>query len=146
MDYSVLIEFLIVFGFAATKFAMAAGYMLLPTVDFSYLEIVVTLILGGFSGVLVFYFFSTALNKLLAKIFPSKKKTRIFTKGRRRFVSIKNKYGLWGISALTPILLSIPVGCFLASKFYRKRKDTLPVMFAGILFWSFVLPLIKKLY
>ncbi len=146
MDYPSIIEFLLIFAFAGTKFAMALGYMLLPTTNYSYLEMVATLISGGTTGVVFFYYFTNWVNIQLNKLFKSKKKKKIFTKGTRRFLTIKNKYGLIGIAALTPILLSVPLGCFLASRFYAGKKYTLPVMIAGIIFWAFVLPLIRLSY
>jgi hypothetical protein len=146
MDYSALTEFIIIFLFAATKFAMALGYMLLPNTNYNYIEIVSTLIAGGTTGVFFFYYFSNWINLLLNKLFIPKKKKKVFTKSTRRFITIKNKYGLIGISTLTPILLSIPLGCFLASRFYADKKTTIPIMLAGIVFWAFVLPLIRLFY
>lgn len=146
MDYSALTEFILIFLFAATKFAMALGYMLLPTTNYNYFEIVATLIAGGTTGVFVFYYTTGWINLQLNKLFPKKEKNKVFTKGNRRFITIKNKYGLIGISALTPILLSIPLGCFLASRFYADKKTTIPIMLAGIVFWAFVLPVFRLWY
>ena len=143
MDYVAITEFIIIFLFAATKFALAVGYMLLPTTNYSYLEIVSTLITGGSFGLVFFYYASEWINIQLNKLFSKKKKKKVFTNGNRRFIKIKNKYGLIGISVLTPILLSIPIGCFLASRFFSKKKFTLLFMIAGIVFWAFILPLIK---
>ena len=146
MDYAAITEFVLIFLFAATKFAMALTYMLLPSTNYNYFEIVATLITGGATGVIVFYYATGWINLLINKILPKKKKKKVFTKGNRRFITIKNKYGLIGISALTPILLSIPLGCFLASRFYKGKKSTIPVMLIGIVFWAFVLPLLRLLY
>lgn len=146
MDAATLTEFALVFLFAATKFAMALGYMLLPSVGYNYTEIVITLITGGSTGVVVFYYFTNWINLQLNKLFKPKKKKKVFTKTTRRFIKIKNRYGLIGISLLTPVLLSIPIGCFLASRFYQGERKTIPVMLAGIFFWSFVLPLFRLAY
>lgn len=146
MDYSALTEFILIFLFAATKFAMALGYMLLPTTNYNYFEIVTTLITGGFTGVIIFYYTTGWINIQINRLFPKKENKKIFTKGNRRFIAIKNKYGLIGISVLTPILLSIPIGCFLASRFYTGKKTTIPIMLAGIVFWAFVLPLFRLWY
>jgi hypothetical protein len=143
MDYAALTEFIIIFLFAATKFAVAVGYMLLPLNDYNYLEIVFTLITGGSFGVIFFYYSSGWINIQLNKLLSKKKKKKIFTNGNRRFIKLKNKYGLIGISALTPILLSVPLGCFLASRYFSKSKFTLLYMIAGIVFWAFILPIIK---
>ncbi len=146
MDYTAITEFILVFLFAATKFAMSLGYMLLPSVNYSYFEIVFILITGGTTGVIFFYYATGWINMQINKLLPKKKEKKVFTKGNRRFVKIKNKYGLIGISMLTPVLFSIPIGCFLASRFYAGKKTTIPIMLIGIVFWAFVLPLIRLSY
>lgn len=131
---------------AATKFAMAAGLLASPVTDYSYLDSVLILILSGFIGVLFFYFFSNWVNNIIDRFFNKKKKKKKFSKKTRRFISIKNKYGLLGVSFLTPIILSIPLGCFVASRFFHKQKHTLLIMLAGVAFWSIFLPLIMLIY
>jgi hypothetical protein len=131
---------------AATKFAMAAGLLASPITNYSYLDSVLILIISGFIGVIFFFFFSNWVNKMVDKYFNKKKKKQKFSKKTRRFISIKNKYGLLGVSFLTPILLSIPLGCFIASRFFYKQKHTLIIMLAGVVFWSLMLPLIMLLY
>ena len=104
------------------------------------------LIIGGFTGISFFYYFSNWVNKMISKLFQKKKKKQVFSKKVRRFINIKNKYGLIGIALITPIIISIPVGSFIASRFFSKKKHTLLVMFAGIVFWALLLPLIKLVY
>lgn len=146
MELIEIIELAGVFLMAGTKFAAAVVYMLLRSSDYSYLEMVIVLILGGSTGIIFFYYTTGWINIQINKLLPKKKKKQIFTKGNRRFITIKNKYGLIGISVLTPILLSIPLGCFLASRFYAGKKTTLPIMLVGILFWAFIFPLINSLF
>ncbi len=148
MDISVITEFAIVFLLASVKFAVAVGYVLLPTSNFTYAEMIETLVAGGSFGIIVFYYFSNWINKQINKLFnrKKKKKKKLSTKSTRRFINIKNKYGLIGISLLTPVVLSIPVGSFLASRFYSKKKYTIWIMIAGVVFWAILLPLIKLYY
>ncbi len=132
---------------ASTKFAFAVGALASPLTSYSYVEMVLILIAGGFIGVFFFYFFSNWVNKILDKLFNKKKKEKkLFSKKVRRFIRIKNKYGIIGISLISPILISIPVGSFIASRFFSKKKYTIIVMLAGVIFWSLVLPLIKLSY
>jgi len=56
-------------------------------------------------------------------------------KSRRRIVYIKNKYGLWGISFLSPIILSIPGGCILAARFYSNKSRIFYRMAISITIW-----------
>lgn len=143
MDIATISELSVDFLIAAVKFVVAAGLLVFSSSNFSYLEIVITLIAGGTTGFFVFYFFSNWINLQINKLFRSRKKKSKSTKNLRRFIKIKNKYGLIGISILTPIVLSVPVGSFLASRFFRHHKLTFPIMIGGVVFWSIVLPLLK---
>ncbi len=49
---------------------------------------------------------------------------------------MKQRFGLIGISLLTPLLLSIPLGSFLAVRYFKNKQRILIYMFASILFWS----------
>ncbi|MGB0888553.1 MAG: hypothetical protein ACPGSL_10555 [Vicingaceae bacterium] len=146
MEITTLIELASILLLAGTKFAVAVALLVSPATNYNYLETVFLLIIGGVIGVVFFYYATGWVNVLINKLLPKKKKKKVFTKGNRRFIVIKNKYGLIGISALTPILFSIPLGCFLASRFYPGKKTTLPIMLAGIVFWAFILPLVKLLF
>jgi hypothetical protein len=145
MELSEFLELLFVLLTASVKFAVAVTYMLARNSEYDYFDILIRLIVGGFIGVLFFYYFSNFINRFLSKLFKKKKKKNIFSKKVRRFISIKNKYGLIGISLLTPIIISIPVGCFIASRFFQKKKITIFVMLFGVIFWSVLLPLLSYL-
>jgi hypothetical protein len=54
-------------------------------------------------------------------------------------VRIWHKYGLLGISFLTPILLSPPGGAILAIAFGASKKQMLIYMFVFSVLWSFIL-------
>ncbi len=54
---------------------------------------------------------------------------------KRRTIYIKNKYGLWGISFLSPVLLSIPGGCIMASRFYKDKATIYLRMCIAITVW-----------
>ncbi|HRP61384.1 MAG TPA: hypothetical protein PK833_14020, partial [Vicingus sp.] len=97
----------------------------------------------GTIGVFVFYYFSSWINQLINRLIKRSKPKKVFTKQNRIIVNIKAKYGIYGIAFLMPIFFSIPVGCFLASRFYMNKKSTLPILLLAVLFWSIVIPLIK---
>lgn len=61
---------------------------------------------------------------------------RVFTRRNRRIVSLWKRFGLAGIAALTPILLSIPIGTLIANSLVDDRRKILIYMFISILFWS----------
>ena len=77
---------------------------------------------------------------LLDRMQNWKQKRKEKRKSRKKFslrnkliVKLKTKYGMWGISLLTPIALSIPIGAFLLRKYYHNRKEAIPIMLLSII-------------
>ncbi len=156
-----LIQILIVSGI---KFLFAPlisiGY------GFNYFQTVIFTTAGGILGILFFYFLSKWIirqyNKLCPVVFsyftgekvekakkilncdqPPKKK---FTRKNKIIINIRRKYGFFGIIFLTPILLSIPIGAFLAQKYYSKKANVLVYMSISIVLWSFFISSIFFLF
>jgi len=99
--------------------------------------------IGGILGAVAFFYFSDFLIKMFTKYWPEsltirRKKRKVFTKATRRFVTIKIKYGLPGIVLLSPVILSIPLGAFLAAKYYGSKPKTIMWLIAGQVFWSLI--------
>ena len=137
-----IIEILVLLLISAIKFIFAAGYLLVER-EHPYSEVFLIFLSGGIIGPFVFYYFREWTHKLLNSFFKIKKKSKIFTRQNRKLVQFKSKYGIIGIALLTPVFFSNPIGCFIAAKFYKNKKNTLPVLLLSVLFWSAVLPLIK---
>jgi hypothetical protein len=72
-------------------------------------------------------------------MFSSKHPKKIFTKFNRRVIRIKHRFGLTGIAILTPIFLSIPIGAFLAERFYKDKKKVITYLSISAIAWCFVL-------
>jgi hypothetical protein len=99
--------------------------------------------LGGILGVVVFFYFWDLLIRMWKKYWPERftirrRKRKIFTKATRRIVRIKVKYGLPGIAILSPVILSIPIGAYLAAKYYGIRPKTIMILITGQIFWSVI--------
>lgn len=137
-----IIEIGLLLVFAAIKFLFAAGYLLIDK-GYPYYQTVLILIVGGTIGVFVFYYFSALVNQFINRLLRRKKPRKVFTKQNRTIVNIKTKYGIYGIAFLMPIFFSIPIGSFLASRFYMNKKSTVPILILSVVFWSVVLPLLK---
>ncbi len=71
------------------------------------------------------------------------KNRKKFSKRNKMIVKARSKYGMWGISLLTPILLSIPLGAFLIRKYYHHRKEAIPVMVLTIVVEGIVISIIS---
>ena len=67
------------------------------------------------------------------------RKRKVFTFTNKLYVKIKRKYGFLGIIVLTPVLLSIPIGTFLAARFYANRSHTVLYLCASVVLWSLIM-------
>ncbi len=139
-------EIFFLLAFSATKFMASALYILaIPRI--SWTSTFLTLLIGGCLGILVFYYLGAFINQLIDKLLirwrKDKLPAKIFSSSSRRMINVKSKYGLIGISLLTPLLFSIPLGCFLATRFFKKSSHTLIIMLLGVVFWTIVLTFIK---
>ena len=139
-----ILQFIGVFLLASTKFlySPAAAY----ASDYSFIQTLLTTCLGGFFGVILFFKTGTIIMRWWnARFHPKKKEKKKFTKKNRAFITFRSKYGLYGLSLLTPCIISIPIGCLLAGKYYESEKLLYPLMFASVVFWSIVLTSITYL-
>jgi len=53
-------------------------------------------------------------------------------------IHIKREYGLIGLAAVTPVLLSIPLGTFLAARFFSDKKLVIFYLSASVVVWSVI--------
>jgi hypothetical protein len=126
------------------------------------------ILIGGMGGFLFFYYLLKPisgwlglLKPLACKIMPPTfrmryasfcnlwlvpKKKAFFTRRNRRIVKIKRSYGMWGIVIATPVLLTIPVGAFLARHYYSKNRKIILYMMASIAGWGVVFSAILQLF
>lgn len=129
-------ELISVFLMSAVKFFAAP--LLAKSFDFTYLQTIVITSLGGVVGVFVFYNIGTRIVNFFPNFFkPINKNRKIFTKKNKFFVMLIRDYGLFGIAIFSPILISIPVGSFLAARFFAKHKKmALAVLSMSVVLWS----------
>ncbi len=94
-------------------------------------------IAGMMTTISLFGFFGERLrHTAFIRFFKFKK---VFSKKSRKFVTLWKKYGIVGISFLTPILLSPLGGGILAIAFGGSRKKMMGYMFIFCVFWSFII-------
>ncbi len=129
-------EIISVFLMSAIKFFAAPW--LAKTFGFGYLQTIVITSIGGILGVFVFFNLGARIVRFFPNFFkPINKNRKIFTKKNKLYVKIIRDYGLFGIAIFSPILISIPVGSFLAARFFEKQKKmTLLIMSMAVILWS----------
>ena len=113
---------------------------------FSFVQTIIYTTIGGILGILFFFYLSKWIIKLYYKYCPvivtyftgkqkesrihkcsvrKIKRKKIFNWRNKFLIKIKHKYGFIGIIVLTPIVFSIPLGAFLANKYYSNKKNLL---------------------
>ncbi|MBP7808434.1 MAG: hypothetical protein KA163_04015 [Bacteroidia bacterium] len=107
--------------------------------DFNLWKVLIVTCAGGVTGVIVFTNISAVLMKwwhnAKMQYFRNHRHPKVFTKGNRRIIRIKKRFGIWGIALVTPLGLSIPVGTFIAERFYKDKKKVVFVFSTAVIFW-----------
>ena len=110
---------------------------------FSVFETIFITCIGSFSGTLLYVSLSDLIVRRLKKRREQKiregtlKKTQqIFTRKNKAIVRVKKRFGLTGIAFLTPVLFSMPLGCFLAVRYFKGKQKIIAYVFGSVVFWS----------
>lgn len=88
---------------------------------------------GAFTGIVFFTYSELWLENRFEKWFKPKK---TFSKTSRRLIRIKQRGGLPLVAFLTPIILSIPVGCLLATAFIHNKKQIIFWQMMSVILWG----------
>jgi len=128
---------------ASFKFAITVPFFVIKQ-EYTFSESMIFGVSSGTFGIIAFMFLSSGLLqawnwfKRKTGLFKRKKPRKVFSKKSRRWVKVKTKFGLFGIAALTPILLSIPIGCFIAMRYYKNKKKVFLYLFLAVVAWSLI--------
>ena len=130
--FSEIFKYLSVFLASSIKFI--AGPTMGTIAGFSLFETILITILGMMTSVLIFSFFGEQIKqRFLPKWFKNKK---LFSNNNRRFKVLWKRYGLFGVTFLTPILFSPIGGTLLVTATGASRKKVLTYMLFSAVFWS----------
>jgi hypothetical protein len=137
------LQILLVVLLSGTKFLSAPITAL--NIGFGFVQTLVITSLGGMLGVVFFFFLSGIIMKVASRVSTESaeekkvKSKRHFTWKNKMIVRVKRDFGLIGLAALTPTLLSIPVGTFLAARYFKNRTKVLGYLCASVLVWSVII-------
>mgnify|MGYP006928200776 CR=1 FL=1 len=138
-----ILQVIFIFILSATKFLTAPITSL--NIGFNYIQTLIITTVGGIFGVIVFFYLSNAIAflfvKIATKINGGKKPTtkKIFTWKNKMIVKTVRTYGLLGVAIITPILLSIPLGTFIAARYFHDQGKVLKYLSASVVFWSVII-------
>jgi uncharacterized membrane protein YuzA (DUF378 family) len=142
-----LLEIMGLMLLSGTKFLFAPWTTMWT--GYNFIETVLITSLGGIAGVLVFYHFGEFMNRKIQEWLNRRKKVRkpkkTFSKRNKLIVKTKITYGLVGLAAITPTLLSIPVGSIIAARLFRQNKLVLPALMASVVIWSLLISVVLSI-
>ncbi len=110
------------------------------TLKITWIETAVCSVIGMMITVALVTFFGDYIQRVFTRIFqrgePKKKKK--FTRSNRMAIKIRRKFGLNGISFLTPILFSPIGGAILALAFRYEKKNIMLSMLVSACAWGII--------
>lgn len=136
--WSEILKILSIFLLSSVKFGIG-GVPAAVFANFPFFKAMLITISGGMTGVVVFTYLSDWVEHKLEKMFPRKNKKK-FTLTNKIIVYVKKYFGLVGIAIITPLILSIPLGVFIALRFYHHDKNKIiRYMLVSITAWAVII-------
>ncbi len=136
-----VLKVLAVVGLSCLKFLLgvsSAALVLTPTEGF------IAVVIGSSISVLIYvyggkaltqFFVARKMKKLGDDYVPPKK----FTKKNRFLVKIRKNGGLPLVAFLSPVIISLTVGCLLAITFVKDKRQIVAYMIGSIFLWSLLI-------
>lgn len=118
--------------------------------DITFFELFIAVQTGATVSMSLFYFSSGAIMRYTAKRRFEKEALAIklgkpytprkkFTRTNKAIIWVKRKIGIYGVTFVAPLFMSIPIGSVVCAKFYGTRRRTFPLMLAFSTGYSFLM-------
>lgn len=130
-----LLKYLTVYLSSMIRFV--AGPLTGLATGLTYLETAIFTALGMMTTVFIFTLLGKPLRTLLKRTIWKNKKR--FTRRNRQIVLIWKKWGIAGVSFLTPLILSPIGGALLANVLGGPKKQIIFYMLISAVFWGFAI-------
>lgn len=123
-----------IFLFSIVKYGL--GLFTAINLDTGILPSILANLAGGAIGLLIFINFGSFITKKYYALRYKNKVYQKFNNWNRFLVKVRRSMGLWGISILSPILLTLPVGAMLALQITSNKTKIFIYMFSCCILWS----------
>ncbi|AHM60415.1 hypothetical protein D770_10790 [Flammeovirgaceae bacterium 311] len=133
--FGAFLKYLTVYLSSMVKFI--AGPLAGVATGLSFWESALFSILGMMTTVLLLTLLGPGIRLWVHKIIGRKRK--LFTPNTRRFVKIWKRWGIFGVSFLTPLIFSPIGGALLVNTFSGDRQKIILSMLVSAVFWGLVL-------
>ncbi len=121
------------------KFVITPSLMI--AAGYSWWEVIIVTTIGAVIGVLLFYNAGKAIFTWWSKFRANSKRQNTSnkkpkpTKGKRKFILFKDKYGLPGLILISGAL-SVPISAVLGAKYFRHNKKTPLYLIVAFMCWA----------
>ncbi|WP_186753913.1 hypothetical protein [Echinicola salinicaeni] len=127
-----ILQFLAIYIVCLFKFI--GGPVLGTAADYTVIEIVFVTVSGMMTSVLIFTFLGEWIKEKWAT--KSKKKPKKFSSKNRKIIQVWQKFGAWGVAAITPLILTPIGGTIVMTSFGVKRRRIFSYMLISAICWS----------
>lgn len=127
-------KLLTIFLLSIIKYGL--GLFTAINLDTGILPSIIANLAGGAIGLILFINFGHWITKKYYAIRYRNKSYHRFNSWNKFLVKVRKKMGLLGISILSPILLTLPVGVMLALQITANKRKIFVYMFACCILWS----------
>ncbi len=128
-----------------SSFKFIVGFGLALSYQFNFLEFYIAIVGGGMLGTVVYLYLWDFVSKIYRIIVPKKPVQVKFSKRLRWLVKIIRKYELYGVAFLSPLVLTLPIGCFIANQIEPNKWRIKLFMFVSLSGWTFLCWLVQNL-
>jgi hypothetical protein len=131
-----MIEYLATFFgiYILCLFKFIAGPLLGTAAGYSILEIELVTVSGMMTSVIAFTYLGEWIRKTWT--IKIKKNQKRFTRRTRNIIKIWQKFGVWGIATLTPVIFTPIGGTIILSSFGINKKKIIFSMALSGMFWA----------
>ncbi|MBL7790320.1 MAG: hypothetical protein JNL75_10875 [Chitinophagales bacterium] len=125
-----------IFLFSIVKYGL--GLFTAINLDTGIIPSILANLAGGAIGLLIFINFGSFITKKYYEVKYRNNTYHRFNRWNKFLVKVRRSMGLFGISFLSPILLTLPVGAMLALQITDNKTKIFIYMFSCCIFWSSV--------
>ncbi len=136
-----ILKILATVGLSCIKYLLGVS---MAAVALTPIEGFISVVIGSSISVLIYVYGGKALTQYFIrrkkmKLGNAYVAPKIFTKKNRFLVKIRKNGGLPLVAFLSPIIISLTVGCLLAITFVKDKKQIVAYMIISIFIWSVVI-------
>lgn len=128
-----------------SSFKFLVGFGLAISYQLNFFEFYISIVGGGMLGTILYLYLWDFISKMYRKVIPKKPTKVRFSNRVRWLVKIIKKYELYGVAFLSPLVLTLPIGCLIANQIEPNKWRIKLFMFVSLSAWTIICWLVQHL-